>query len=463
MLSDRPQTGIRSWLKKQFRIARDRWTRASLRRRPASGDRVIMAPTWAFPNPTHAFVYQDMLGFLGRGFDVLVFMGERQAGRDVAARFRPLLDRTVCVETVRRIHTEDLAALDREHPGRVDAFLERVASAVGRSVSELRRDPLVLRACTFTRLAELAQARYLQSWFFYDQSFMAMFAAEVLAVPRGIACYTDHMLADFPFKLVGLHLATADLVFATSERTRRQLLQIGGAECAPRILVKPIGVDGEALRAVRAQRQRLGGDGFQLLSISRIEPKKGLLTLVEACAELMRRGRVFQVRLVGGEDSGHAASADYAGRVRDRIAEYGLSAVIELTGSMAHDAIAAALARASAFVAPYVETEDGDSDGMPTAVLEAMAAGLPVVCSRAGAIAEAVDDGVEGLVVPQHDAATLADAVERLMDDHELRARLGRGAASRFDREFDHRVTDETMHARVNEVLESRARGSAGK
>lgn len=413
-----------------------------------------MASTWAFPNPTHAYAYQEMLGFLERGVTVAVLLGERRPAADLAARFRPLLDRLVIVETVRQIHDQDLAALDREHPGRVDAFLQKVADELGRSVGDLRADPLVLRACTFTRLVELIRPRYLQSWFFYDQSFMTMFASQVLGIPRGISCHVDHELDDFAFKLVRLQLETADLVLAISERTKAELVARGSAGCSAKILVKRIGVDGAVFRQLRGQRPVNGA--FELVSICRLEPKKGLLELADAIGLLREHGREVVVRLIGGVDPLHRESAAYAAELEARLVALHLTDVVVLDGAVPGDEIAIHLATAHAFLAPYVEVAGGDKDGIPTSMVEAMAAGVPIVCTDAGAMREAVTDGVEGLVVAQRDPAAFAAAIERLMDDDALRQRCGAAAAERFDREFDCRVTDAALHARVRELTSAR-------
>jgi colanic acid/amylovoran biosynthesis glycosyltransferase len=315
---------------------------------------------------------------------------------------------------------------------------------------------MIGRAATFTRLCELARARYLQSWFFYDLSFMAMFAAQVLGIPRGISCHVDHELDDHPWKLVPLQLATADLVLAISDRTREELLRRGMLDLAGRLLVKRVGVDATSLRPLRGRRfdrPATADKPFELVSVCRIEPKKGLLTLVDACDLLRARGRAVRVRLVGGADPGNPTSAAYAAELRGRIAGRSLSNVVVEAGAIGNDGIPAALASADAFVAPYVELDSGDKDGIPTAVLEAMAAGLPIVGTSAGAMREAVADGREGILVPQRDAGALAGAIEALAADPAARSRLGVGAAARFDAEFDCRVTERELHARVRALL----------
>jgi glycosyltransferase involved in cell wall biosynthesis len=178
-----------------------------------------------------------------------------------------------------------------------------------------------------------------------------------------------------------------------------------------------------------------------------------LSVLLDACGELVRRGVEFHLRIVGGLDPGVASSAQCAAELRRQLAGSGLGGVVELTGPVGGDDVAEVLATADVFVAPYVELASGDKDGIPTSMLEAMAAGVAVVCTDAGAITEAVTDGVEALVVPQRDAPALAAAITRLGADPGLRARLAAAAAARFDAEFDAAVVDRDMHARIRSLI----------
>lgn len=445
--------GLRSRLKRWYRHIRNAWTRLRLARGAGKGC-IVVASTWDFPNPTHTFVHQEMLGFLEIGLEVWVFHGECRPAAGLASRFMPLLRCRVTIETLADVHRADLDHLERAYPGRVDAILCRVAQATRRSLADLRREPLVMRAATFTRLAELAGARCLQSWFCYDASFMAMFASQVLGLPRVISCHVDHVLDDHPFKCVALHLATADLVLAISEQARDELVRIGGQECRSRIVVKRIGVDATALRPLRSARSP--SSPFEVLSVCRLEPKKGLHVLVEAAALLRQRGRHIQVQLVGGADDRHAGSSDYATWLRERVRAAGLDDVVVMPGMVANDRLPELFARAAVFVAPYVELPSGDKDGIPTSVVEAMGAGLPVVASRVGALPEAVGDEENGLLVPQRDPMALAAAIERLLDDEALRAKLGGEAARRFDRDFDCRIVDERLHDRVRQWMGKR-------
>jgi len=108
---------------------------------------------------------------------------------------------------------------------------------------------------------------------------------------------------------------------------------------------------------------------------------------------------------------------------------------------------------AAVFAAPCIVGADGDRDGLPTVLLEAMALGTPCVSTDVTGIPEILHDGETGLMVPQHDAVALADALERLLADGALRARLARHARSLMEQQFDiHRNT-----ARMREIFAAAA------
>ena len=134
--------------------------------------------------------------------------------------------------------------------------------------------------------------------------------------------------------------------------------------------------------------------------MARIDPKKGLHDLLAAAAELRRRGIPFELDLVGGVEPGSAGAAKPSSPLsRSAIDRLGLGGVVSLRGFLPAAGVRAALARAHLFVAPYVETARGDKDGIPTAILEAMATGLAVVATRSGSIPELITDGGNGRLV----------------------------------------------------------------
>ena len=436
---------------RRFVNAKDR--ALSVLRRPRRAEGVaIVAACWQWPIYSHTFVYQEMIGLTHMGLDVRMFHWDLGDTGQLHKAFAYLADHRTQLQPLGPQHKKDKEHFEKTKPGRLRAFLELVAKHTGRKVEDLEKESLVMQGCTFARMAELAGAKYLHSYFFYDQSFMVMQAAWLLGIPRGVSCYADHMLDDYPFKLVGLHVELADVIVATSARIKRELSAKSGGKFDDKIIVKPNGVDGARFPAIQ-RADRKPGEAIEVVSISRIEPKKGLTYLVEAVAELKRRGHRLVVHVIGSKDPHSKGSLEYAADFERRIAELGVEEQFLLHGMKKQEELPPILQRCRAFVAPYVEVENGDKDGIPTAMLEGLASSLPVVTTDSGSILEVVTNGVEGLIVPQRDSKALADAFERLIREPALERRLAKAARARFDREFDIQVTEKRLHERVARLV----------
>lgn len=431
--------------------SRIRLATGRLLRRPRSRLRAVVAATGRFPIGSHTFVYREMLGIRDAGLDLRLFYWVPEPRENLHAEFARLRKSAIRLQSVWSIHEADLVHWKRTQPQRVESLLARIEEVCGIPAAELERRWELMQAFTFARMAEQWGADYVHSYFFYEQSLAAMVTAWLLGIPRGITAYVDHVLDDWPLKLVALHIELAEVVVATSMRIKQELVAIAGERFADKILVKPNGPDGRRFDGSPLPRHRAGP--FPLVSVSRIEPKKGLLTLVDAVRILKDRGRSVVVHLVGAPDRYSPGCLAYAEQLSERIRDLDVDAEFVLHGFRDQAAIARLLRGAQVFVAPYVETETGDKDGIPTAMLEAMASGLPVLTTDAGSIPEVVEDGVEGRIVPQYDAVGLAGAIERMIDDEAGRLAMGRRARARFEREFDGRITEQRLRARIRAVL----------
>ena len=124
---------------------------------------------------------------------------------------------------------------------------------------------------------------------------------------------------------------------------------------------------------------------------------------------------------------------------------------VTFTGALPPSAVTPLLSASRVLAAPSRTARDGDTEGLPTTILEAMALGVPVVATRHSGIPEAVLDGVTGLLGPERDRTTLAANLNRLLTDDDLRERLGRGARERAVAQFD--VAAQT--GRLEEIYDS--------
>jgi colanic acid/amylovoran biosynthesis glycosyltransferase len=176
-----------------------------------------------------------------------------------------------------------------------------------------------------------------------------------------------------------------------------------------------------------------------VLAVGRLIEKKGFADLVEACARLRDDGRRFRCRIVG--------KGELRAALCRRIAELGLEDIVELAGPLPRDALLELYPRASVVVAPSVVGANGNRDGLPTVLIEAMALGVPVVATDVTGIPELVEHERTGLLVPQHEPDALAAAIGRLLEDRAGAAALAAAGRERVERRFD-------LHANVAQLRE---------
>lgn len=153
-----------------------------------------------------------------------------------------------------------------------------------------------------------------------------------------------------------------------------------------------------------------------ILSVGRLRTKKGFDTLICACALLQNEGREFACEILG--------YGPELASLRQLIASLGLARQITLRGKQPHEEIVRRIGAASLFALPCRIDADGDRDGIPNVILEAMAARLPVVSTDVSGVPEVITDEHTGLLVAPDDPAMLARAMVRLLDDRALAQRL---------------------------------------
>ena len=146
-----------------------------------------------------------------------------------------------------------------------------------------------------------------------------------------------------------------------------------------------------------------------IVSIGRLIEKKGFADLIEACRLLKPRGRPLTCEIIG---EGPLEAA-----LRAQIAKAGLESCVRLAGPLTQSEIVSRLAFATIFVLPCTREAGGGMDNLPTVIMEAMAAGLPVISTPLGGIPEMVEHEKNGELVPERDPAAICAAMERLIAD----------------------------------------------
>lgn len=186
-------------------------------------------------------------------------------------------------------------------------------------------------------------------------------------------------------------------------------------------------------------------DGNHILAIGRLVAQKGFATLIEALARMHADGVAFRCTVVG--------DGPLRKELQARIDRLGLADNITMVGALPQQAIRGLLQEATIFALPCEIAPDGNRDGIPVALMEAMAAGCPVISCAVSGVPELITDDVNGLLPSANDPTALAGALERLLQDPALRLRLALAARQRIELEFDARKEALKLHRLMAEAL----------
>jgi glycosyltransferase involved in cell wall biosynthesis len=230
------------------------------------------------------------------------------------------------------------------------------------------------------------------------------------------------------------------LFIAVSEFIRGRLIQSGFP--SDRTIVHHNGVDVTAFAPAEHE-----AEDPTILSVGRLVEKKGMEYLIKAFARIA--GEVPEARLEIAGDGPLRPSLERL------TSDCGLSARVTLRGSLPHRAVATSMQNASIVCQPSVTAADGDSEGLPTTVLEAVATAKPLIGTRHGGIPEVVVDGATGFLVPERDVPALANRLLLLLKNAELRKRMGEAGRRRIEEHFDLRKQSRRLEEIYSETISS--------
>ena len=182
------------------------------------------------------------------------------------------------------------------------------------------------------------------------------------------------------------------------------------------------------LNLAECERANFSSTPPMIIAVGRLIPKKGFSDLIRACALLAERGKSFRCEIVG--------EGSLNDELHRQIDELRLQDSVVLTGAKPQTQVRRRLTAANLFALPSVIDRDGGMDNLPTVIMEAMATGLPVVSTNISGIPEMIVENETGFVVEPGEVVALADAIERVIGDSSLAARLGHSGYERAETLF---------------------------
>ncbi len=270
-----------------------------------------------------------------------------------------------------------------------------------------------------------APGQHLHAHFIDRAATVALVASRLLDIPYSVTAHASDIYVN-PV-LLKEKLANAKFVSTCTAYNRSYLSQFGKDLFNHKLLCIYHGLELE--RYVKVQRTKIGRP--VILSVGQLQERKGLSYLVEACSFLGERGIQFECRIIG--------EGPLRPILQDQIQRLGLENFVRLLGALPHEEVIAQYQEATVFALPAILGKDGDRDGIPNVILEALSMGLPVVSTAHSGIPEVIEEGVNGLLVPPEDAKALSSALERVICNPEMQSAFGKAGrqivADRFNPE----------------------------
>jgi len=213
--------------------------------------------------------------------------------------------------------------------------------------------------------------------------------------------------------------------------------------------LRELGCPGDKLRLQRtglpldewpfSQRQAPGDGEWRFAQVCRFVPKKGIETTLRAFAAVRAVHPRSRLTLVG--------DGEMSGRIQELLTELEISAAVDLPGFLDESGVRGVLAKAHYFFHPSQTDASGNQEGIPNAMLEAMALGLPPLATRHGGIAEAVEDGVSGILVDEGEGGELGRRLLEEMVKSDAYARMGKAARGEIESKFSRELQIRSLEA----------------
>ncbi len=381
-----------------------------------------------FPKTTETFIVREAQAVAGGGHDVTMVTITREEHQVVQPEAAPLIPTLI-------------AGSDAPKFGLITAQLRRFASSPGRwarmwtrgLLGNVTSSKFLSRAIVTSLIAPWVADRladedieYIHAHWGTHSALLAYQISILTDLPYSVTLHAHDLYVDTT--MLGEKLRAADAI-ATISDYNRDLLGGDYPDVDPKISIVRCGVDTAAIPYRSAEPDN---EIPRIVTVAGLADYKGHSYLLEAQRLLAERGRHVHVDLVGDGD------------LREELQQLASPNVTFHGARPVHDAMKI-VSEADVFVMPSVVTSTGKRDGIPVALMEAMALGVPVVSTRVSGIPELVRHGITGLLADERDAVGLADAIERLLDDAPLRDQMRQAARKHVVDEFDISLSGQGM------------------
>jgi len=216
-----------------------------------------------------------------------------------------------------------------------------------------------------------------------------------------------------------------DIFLPISERWKNELIKLGCGE--KKIIVHRMGIDTSKFRFSPRNHPKNGK--IHLLTIARLVEKKGVQYGINAVAKILNKYPDIEYRIIG--------DGPLRNNMVDLIQELNIGNNVKLLGWKKQEEIIELMKYADILLAPSVTSQDGDQEGIPVVLMEALAQGMPVISTYHSGIPELVQDGISGFLVPERDVDSLAERLTYLCEHQEIWPEMGKAGRKYVEENYD--------------------------
>lgn len=257
-------------------------------------------------------------------------------------------------------------------------------------------------------------------------AYVAMLTTLISGIPYSFTAHAKDIYTNqVNQELLKDKIQKARFVITVSQFNRQHLLNLCGNGNESKIKVVYNGIN---LNLFSPDGQ-IPRENNLILTVGRLVPKKGFEDLIEACDILKKRGENFTCKIVG--------AGELEPVLRQKILVKNLQDQVELTGPKTQLEVIELMKQATLFCLPCVIAPDGNRDGLPTVLLEALAMGLPAVSTRLTGVPEIIDHNQDGLLVEPNSPKDLGESLRILLKDSALRERLSKNGIIKAQQKFN--------------------------
>jgi colanic acid/amylovoran biosynthesis glycosyltransferase len=382
--------------------------------------------TQSFPGLTTTFIYREVLALRQVGFSIVTFAIWKPNINRLSAESIALVDNSFYVFPISwpRFFAAHLYFFFTRPVGYISTLLF-VLTRRGESIKNRRRTFFHFFEAIYLALdAKREGIRHIHAHFTINAATIALIIARMLDISFSFTAHNT-FFTDRP--ILKEKLKAAKFIIAISKYSRDFLLGLlPEEELKDRFHIVHCGVSPDDFLPPthKATNQRP-----LIFSLAQLVERKGLPVLIESCKILAERGCDFQCLIAG--------DGPQQSLLERLITEYQIQDKVQLIGIVFQEQLVDYLNKADMFVLPCLTARNGDRDGIPVVLMEAMAMEIPTISTCVSGIPELIEDGQSGLLVREKDAVDLADAMQRLLEDDELRGRLGKNGRQKVIQEFN--------------------------